>query len=149
MLEIYSKMELDKKDISILEHLKKNAKYTTQDISKLTNIPITTIHNRIKKLESNGVIKNYTVNLNYNKLYKYINSILLIQVNSLGDQEEICARLTKMNEVYGAYIVTGDDDIIIRIRVNNVEELHNFIMEQVRGIKGVQNTKTLIVLKEF
>ena len=148
-MEIYSKMDLDKKDLTILEHLKKNSKYTTQELSKLTSIPITTVHNRIKKLETNGVIKNYSLSINYNKLDKFINSILLIRVNSIGDQEEICARLTKLEQVHGAYIVTGDDDIILHVRVENVEDLHNFIMEEVRGIKGVQNTKTLIILKEY
>ena len=148
-MEIYSKMDLDKKDLTILEHLKKNSKYTTQEISKLTSIPITTVHNRIKKLETNGVIRNYSLSINYNKLDKFINSILLIRVNSIGDQEEICARLTKLEQVYGAYIVTGDDDIILHVRVQNVEDLHNLIMDEVRGIKGVQNTKTLIILKEY
>ena len=50
---------LDEKDTQILNLLKDNAKLTSSQISKLTRIPITTIHNRIKKLEKEKIIKNY------------------------------------------------------------------------------------------
>ena len=48
---------MDEKDEKILKLLKENSKLTTQQISKKTLIPITTIHNRIKKLEKEGIIK--------------------------------------------------------------------------------------------
>jgi len=52
-------VKLDDKDWQILEILKDNAKLTSHKISKKTAIPITTVHNRIKKLEMNGIIKKY------------------------------------------------------------------------------------------
>jgi len=68
-------MTLDKTDLKIIEALKTNAKQTTSQISKKFNIPITTVHNRIKKLEKNGVIKTYSPVLDYHKLGKFIYAI--------------------------------------------------------------------------
>ena len=50
---------LDKSDIKIIEILKENSKLSTQQISKKTAIPITTVHYRIKKLEKEGLKKIY------------------------------------------------------------------------------------------
>ena len=58
-------MKIDQKDIQIIEILKSNARLTTKDIAKKVKLPITTVHNRIKKLEINNIIKNFTINLNY------------------------------------------------------------------------------------
>ena len=124
-------------------------KKTTQQISKETNIPITTVHNRIKKLESSGIIERYTIWVNRKKLGKNIDARLAVKVGREGDQDEICSKLIYQSEVVGAYQVTGDDDIIVKLNVKDVDELHNFIMNKVRTIKGVEGTKTLIVLKDF
>ena len=57
-------MELDNKDIQLLEILEKNAKVPVQELSEETGIPASTVHHRIKKLESNSIIKRYTAELN-------------------------------------------------------------------------------------
>jgi len=148
-MEYYSIMVLDSKDAIILELLKKNAKKTTQQISRETNIPITTVHNRIKKLETSGIIERYTIWVNRKKLGKTIDARLAVKVGRSGDQDEICAKLVHHESVICAYQVTGEDDIIVKLNVHDVDELHSFIMNEVRSIKGVEGTKTLIVLKDF
>ena len=148
-LEYYSNMRLDTKDLAILKILENNAKKTTQQISREIGVPITTIHNRIKKLESSGIIEKYTVWINWKKLGRGINARLAITVGRDGDQDEICAKLVHHDAVFGAYQVTGDEDIIVKLKVKDIDELHDFIMNEVRTIKGVEGTKTLIVLKYF
>ena len=72
---------LDKKDLAILEILKHNSNLSTQNIAKKTNIPITTVHNRIKKLEKEGIIKEYSVVLDNKKIGKPIAAYILITVD--------------------------------------------------------------------
>ena len=71
---------LDKKDHQILKELQLNSKLTTQQISKKTLIPITTIHNRIKRLEKEGIIQGYTVTLDHKKLGFDILAFILLTV---------------------------------------------------------------------
>ena len=68
---------MDDKDYAVLNVLRKNAKLSTKQIAKKTGIPITTVHNRIKKLESSGIIKGYTTILD-NKLIGNVIAFILI-----------------------------------------------------------------------
>ena len=148
-MKYYSIMKLDDKDMDILSILKRNAKNTTQQISRELNIPITTVHNRIKKLESEGIISKYTVILNHKKLGKTISARLGIRVTKLADQHKICNDVLNLEAVDKVYQITGDYDIIASVRVKNIEELHSLIMTQLRTMPEIQNTSTTIVLKEF
>ena len=74
-------MKLDKKDLIIIEYLKKDSSLTTQKISRQTRIPITTIHNRIKKLKKKEIIKNYTINIDYTKLGIPLSAYILITID--------------------------------------------------------------------
>ena len=148
-LKYYSIMKLDDKDMDIMGLLKKNAKKTTQQISRELNIPITTVHNRIKKLESEGIISKYTVVLNQKKLGKTISARLAIRVTKLADQNKICNELLNLEAVDRVYQITGDHDIVAKVCLSDIEELHSLIMTQLRTMPEIQNTSTTIVLKEF
>lgn len=142
-------MKLDDKDMDILGLLKKNAKSTTQQISRELNIPITTVHNRIKKLEAEGIISKYTIILNHKKLGKTISARLMIRVTKLADQFKICNEVLNLEAVDKVYQITGDYDIVASVRVNDIEDLHSLIMTQLRTMPEIRNTSTTIVLKEF
>ena len=51
---------IDEKDLRILTFLRQNSKLTNEELSKRISMPITTVHNRVKRLERLGVIKSYT-----------------------------------------------------------------------------------------
>ncbi|MBW2981764.1 Lrp/AsnC family transcriptional regulator, partial [Candidatus Woesearchaeota archaeon] len=147
-------MKLDEKDLRILNILKKNAELNTSQISKKTGIPITTIHNRIKKLKQEGIIKNYTINIDHEKIGKPLASYILITINQsiLGkkiSQHEIGRRLKAFDEVESADIVTGATDIIIKVRAESMKGLNEFITEKLRNIEGIDKTQTLMVLEEI
>ena len=143
---------LDKKDLQILDLLKVDAKLTTQQISKKTLIPITTVHNRIKKLEKQGVIKGYTVVLDHKKLGKGVTAFVLMTVSYIlpsgkkVSQSELAKEISKMQHVEETYIVTGGTDIILKVRVRDIDELNKFITSDLRGLDGVVNTQTIITL---
>ena len=113
-------MNLDDKDMDILSLLKKNAKSTTQQISRELNIPITTVHNRIKKLESSEIISKYTVVLNQKKLGKTISARLAIRVTKLADQNKICNELLNLEAVDRVYQITGDHDIVAKVCLKDI-----------------------------
>ncbi len=147
-------MKLDKKDLIIIEYLKKDSSLTTQKISRQTRIPITTIHNRIKKLKKKEIIKNYTINIDYTKLGKPLSAYILITIdynlpnNKKTNQLEIAKKIKSFEEVTSTSIMAGTTDIIIKTRSESMEELNDFILEKLRNIQGVDKTQTLMVLKE-
>lgn len=148
------KIELDKKDERVLELLKENSKLTTSQISKRIAMPVTTVHNRIKKLEKMGIIKNYTLNLDFKKLGYDIVAFILVTVTYIlpsGEkikQEQVAQQVKKIG-AEEVYIITGGTDIIVKVRTHNVEELNDFVIRKLRSIEGIDKTQTMIVLQEI
>ncbi|MDO8740514.1 MAG: Lrp/AsnC family transcriptional regulator [Candidatus Woesearchaeota archaeon] len=148
-------MALDKKDFKILEVLKENAKLSTQQISKKTLIPITTVHHRIKKLEKQGIIKGYTVLLDNKKLGKALAAYVLITVDykSLREikltQHDMAKKLKAHEFVEAAAMVTGGTDIIIKIRVKDIDQMDEFVTKYLRNVDGIERTQTMVILSEF
>ncbi len=145
---------INEKDIKILSLLKKDAKLTTQDISRKAMMPITTVHNRIKKMEENGIIKGYSAIVDNKKLGINIRAYVMINVEyrTLSgkkiSQTKLAGEIKKNPLVDEASIVAGGTDIIIRIHAKDIDELNDFIINKVRDMDGVANTQTMIVLSE-
>ena len=152
-MEKYSIM--DAKDEKILKLLRENSKLTTSQISKKLLMPVTTIHNRIKKLEKEGIIKRYTLELDNKKLGKMIAAFIHINVDYIFlksmkiSQNELTKKIKQNEYVEEAAMVTGVTDIIIKVRVKNVEELDYFVTKYLRNIEGIEKTQTMVILNEI
>jgi len=148
-------MKIDQKDLKIIELLKENSKLSTYDIAKKTLMPVTTIHNRIKKLEKEKVIEGYTVKLDYKKLGKIISAYILVKfdINSMLTKkmsyEDLAREIKKTGIVEDLVYTTGQRDIIIKVRTADMEEINNYLLEHLRKIPGVMTSDTYIVLQEF
>lgn len=144
-------MKLDEKDKKILILLKENSSLTVNQISKKTKVPITTVHNRIKKLKEARIIKNYTINLDYEKIGKSIKSYVLITVNQdkTNPQEKIAKKIKEIKDILSVDIVTGTNDLISIVKTDSIKNLNEIITQKIRNIEGVDKTQTIIVLKEI
>jgi len=148
-------MELDEKDRRIIIELEKDAKQTTGKLSKKLRMPVTTIHNRIKKLTQEGVILNYTLNLDYSKLGKpifaHIGVSVDYQAGELGkkiNQVQVAKNIKKIQGVQRVTIMTGGTDILVKVIAADIFELNEIVTEKMRNVIGVDKTQTAIVLKE-
>jgi len=145
---------MNTKDKLILNVLKENSKLSVQKISKETNIPVTTVYNRIKNLEKNKIIKKYTILLDNKLLDKNIAAYVAITMDySLLkkmnlSQHDIAKKLKRNENVEEIAMITGIIDILIKIRVKDIEELDNFVTKYLRNIDGIKKTQTMVVLNE-
>lgn len=143
---------LDEKDIKILEILQNHAEYSTRQIAKKLNLPITTIHNRIKKLKKEGIIQRFTVELNHKKIEKNFVSYVLISANlhilkqKHKTQYDLAKELKKLYCVERVDIVSGGTDLIAIVRVKDVEEFDTVLLEKIQLIEGIEKTQSLIVI---
>lgn len=144
--------EIDEKDLKIIEILKDHAEFTTRQIAKKTLLPITTIHNRIRKLQKEGIIRKYTIKLDNTKLGKSFVSYILVSVNLAvlkqkhKTQHDLANELKKFYFVERADIVTGGTDMVVIMRVKDVEEFDNCLLNKLQLVEGIEKTQTLIVI---
>ena len=144
---------LDKKDIQILRIIQKNSKITTREIARQLDIPVTTVFTRIKKLEQKGIIKEYRAILNEKKLGKGTTAFILAsfsyrtQNKELLSQRELAREIAKFPEVQEVHIITGDWDLLIKVKAENVEAIGKFVIDKLRLVKGIEKTLTCVVFE--
>ena len=146
--------KIDDKDVKILEILKQDSSLTTRQIAKKTLLPITTIHNRIKKLRKNDIIKGYSINIDYKKLGKGLTVYIIVSVNleSLQElkisQHDIVNKIIKLDQVEEAAVVIGAGDILVKVRVKDQQAYDDFLLNKIQKIRGIKETKSLSVIYE-
>jgi Lrp/AsnC family leucine-responsive transcriptional regulator len=146
---------IDEKDRHILEVLCGNARLSTKQIAKKTNIPITTVFNRIKNLEKNGVIKGYTCMLDKKKLDRGVSAHLLININfdklskKMMNEEDLANKLLRVPGIESVDTMSGEADMIIKVSVEDIDKLNEMLTKKLRGFEEIVNVKTFIILKTF
>jgi len=144
---------IDEKDKKILEILEENSNLSTHKISKKTLIPVTTVNNRIKKLKELGVIKRYTVDIDKKKLGFNLSAyvLVLVSLDELKREKMKAKDLIKIIKkdplVESVDNVTGDVDIILKMHVRDIHELNEYVVNDLSDYKGVERTKTLLILE--
>ena len=136
--------ELDDKDLEIIAALSKNARLSEKKIAKKTHIPMTTVHNRMQKLTSGGIITGSTLRLDYAKLGKSITAFVMVKVSPQTDQKDILEYVFRKQQVQEASMITGEFDVIFKARVSNMDELNQLIVQDLRKQRGVSETRTMI-----
>ena len=135
---------LDEKDFAIIDELKKNARLSEKKIAKRTGIPMTTVHNRIKKLMELGIIEAYTIRLNHKKLGTPLTAYVLLKTLLGVDQKEMLIQISKMPSIYEVAMVTGEFDILFKVKIKTMEELNKIVVQTLRKQKTVGETRTMI-----
>jgi len=147
--------KLDEKDMKILEVLRDDASLSTQQISKKTRIPITTVHHRMKQLRKEGTIKKTTIVVNHEHLGRPVSVFIMLQADygylkQVGmDQHDLARKISLNPYVEHVALVTGDFDILIKARVGSIKDLDGLLIEKFRNMDGVGTTRTMVVLNEF
>jgi len=145
-------MILDEKDLQILSELQENCKITVKKLAKKIHTPITTVYTKIKRLEKLGFIKAYRAVLNHKKLglktlaFVFISFSYETREQGKLSQREVARKIATLPEVQEAHIITGDWDIVLKVRVTDIDELGKFIVDKLRKIEGVEKTLTCVVL---
>lgn len=143
---------LDEKDQKIIEILQEHGEYTTRQIAKKTLLPVTTIHNRIKKLRKQGYIKKYTIELDWHKMQRGFLVYVLISANLQILKQKKKTQYDLMNEIKKFYfiervdVVTGGTDLVALIRVKDVGEFDKCLLTKLQLIEGIERTQSLIVI---
>ncbi|MFX1283789.1 MAG: Lrp/AsnC family transcriptional regulator [Promethearchaeota archaeon] len=146
--------ELYKENIQIIKLLQKDSRMTTNEISKKTGIAQTTVYNRIKKLKEKGIIERFTIKLNNKAIKKGLTAYILCTVSyrtSKGEklsQIDVAKSVKALPEVEEVSIVTGEIDIIVRVGVEDVDALNDFVVIKLRDIEGIEKTITSVVLSK-
>ncbi|MDB5847846.1 MAG: transcriptional regulator, AsnC family [Rhodoferax sp.] len=145
----YSENSSDQLDLAILRVLREDSRKTLQEIGAAVGLSATSCWTRIKKLETHGVIRRYTVDLDPAKLG--YNDFVIVQLTLESHTDETLYEfgrvLATIPEVQEAYLVSGDYDYYIRIAVRDTRDYERLLREKLYKIPGIRHSKSSFVLR--
>ena len=139
--------QIDKMDLKLIEYLKENGRDKISSISAKLDIPRATVFERMKRLKREGIIRNYTINLDYELIGFSVMAYILINFDSKSrtDQKTLATELSRIDHVLSVSIISGGWDIIILVVSQSMKELSHFVLEKLRLMEGIEKTHTITV----
>ena len=139
----------DKFDLAILRALVKDSRKTLNEIGAEIGLSPTACWSRIKRLEADGVIQRYTIDVDRAKLG--YNDTVIVEVTLESHTDDTLYQfgrvLATIPEVVEAYLVSGDYDYYIRIAVRDTRDYERLLREKLYKIPGIRHSKSHFVLR--
>jgi len=137
--------ELDAIDNAILNILIKDSRTPYTTIAKKVGLSEAGVRKRIDRLVKMGVIKRFTIEVSRPAVVK---AITLITADTSTDTSEVSRAVRSVNGVEKVYEVTGVYDVIAIISSPDISEVNRCI-DELRRVRGVRSTNTMMVLREW
>lgn len=139
--------ELDRTDRKILGALAEDASRSYNELSKIVNLSAPAVHDRVKRLKRDGVIKGTVAILDGCKLGRTLLTFLVIDTGSYKATRELL-KFTNRPEVEELHTVAGDGCVLVKVRAADTESLETFLME-IQSLDGVRSVRSYIALSTF
>jgi len=141
---------LDILDWNILQALQENARQTYTQIGRRYGVAHSTVYDRIKRMEQNGVIRKYTAVVDLEKIgAKYITAIMTVFTDP-KESENVAKKLAEAKEALEVSTSLSQElSIIVKVVAKDQDELHSFISQKVAPLTGVLRIQTSIITRKY
>lgn len=139
---------LDDTDHKILALLRQNSRRTLADIGGQVSLSVAAVKRRVERLERDGVIRGYTARVDSSLLGDAIEVVMEVYCADQTSPGEIRPSFEHLDEVVTGFTVSGEPDVLLRLRVDSVAHLEQ-VVERIRRDPNVVRTRTMLVLSTF
>jgi Lrp/AsnC family transcriptional regulator for asnA, asnC and gidA len=140
-------MSIDRLDLRIIRSLNNNARKPYKTIAEELDVSDATIRKRIKKMVQQGIIKQFIVLINYEKIGRVVKAFITLKINP-HKLTEIVASLENNPDVQVLYRTTGSGDLFIELIVKDMKEL-NWFLENKLSMEGIVSQEVNIVIGAY
>jgi DNA-binding Lrp family transcriptional regulator len=139
---------LDEKDIAILKLLQQNAKATFAEIAKAVHLSTTPVHDRIKRMEQSGVIKQYATLLDVGKINKTLTVICYVSLKEHNKNAgtKFIRSILDMPEVIECFSISGEFDFMLKVMASNMETYYDFHVNKLSQADNVGHIQSVFVM---
>ncbi|HEX2609316.1 MAG TPA: Lrp/AsnC family transcriptional regulator [Flavisolibacter sp.] len=139
---------LDKTDLAILRILQLNARSTIREIADAVHLSTTPVHERIKRMEENGVIRQYATIVNGAKVKKGLMVICYVSLrqHSKNAGDKFIRTILELNEVIECLTISGEFDFMLKVVAENMDDYYNFHVNKLSQLDNVGNVQSVFVM---
>lgn len=143
--------KLDAADLRILKELQDDSSLSNVELAGRISLSPSPTLARVKNLEARGAISRYVALVDPHALGLKMN--VFIQVSLEKQEAQALARfereVSRFDEVMEVYLMTGDEDYLLRIVVPDIQALERFILDHLTKIPGIKNIRSSFALKQI
>lgn len=142
------KYQIDEIDQKILSFLVKNARMPFLEIARECNVSGAAIHQRVKKMETLGIITGSRLLVKPQALGLNVCAFVAVTLSEAKKYPEVIEALKQMSEVVECHFITGKHSLLLKIYCFNHDHLMEVLINTISNIPCVQQTETLISLDQ-
>ncbi|WP_224766508.1 Lrp/AsnC family transcriptional regulator [Nocardioides campestrisoli] len=136
--------QVEPTDRKILSLLATDGRMSFTDLGKATGLSTSAVHQRVKRLESRGLIRGYGATIDHPQLGRPLTAFVSITPLDPSQPDDYPDRLAPLEAVESCWSVAGEESYILKVRVGTPADLEE-LLGQVRAAANVR-TRTTIVL---
>ena len=138
----------DKKDLAILKLLQQNARLTVKEISEKVHLSTTPVHERIKRMEESGIIKEYVTILDNSKVKKGLTVICYVSLKQHGKNAGVkfIKTINDLNEVIECFSISGEFDFVLKVVCEDMNAYYDFHVNKLSEIENVGHLQSVFVM---
>jgi Lrp/AsnC family leucine-responsive transcriptional regulator len=140
---------LDELDIALLQELSSDGRASQRSLAATLGVSTPTIGERMARLEKSGVISGYAAQIDWGAVGFTETVYLSVTAEAGYDVADIMRSLWAIPEVQDVNLVTGELDLLVRLRVRDNTHLRSVLMDSVWQLAGMQGTSTLLSVAEM
>ena len=140
-------LSLDETDLLILSHLQTNSCMSNAELARLLGMAPSAVLERVKKLETKGVILSYPTRISPEALDLKLLAFVFIRSSEGPGNVAVARQLADLPEVLELHHIAGEDCYLAKVRAQDPLALVQFMRDKFSPIKGIISTKTTIVLQ--
>lgn len=137
---------IDATDRDILAIIQKNARTSNAEIARQLGMAPSAIFERIKKLESRGIVQGYEARLSAKALGHGMLAFVFVRSDESAGAVETGQLLSEIPQVQEVHHVAGEDCYLVKVRVADPEDMGRLLREGFGKIRSIRSTRTTIVL---
>lgn len=139
---------MDAIDRKIINLLRQNGRFSKEQIAREVNLSRPSIHERIKRLEDNQVIRGYTALIDCNAIELPLTAFIWVGID-LTPCTKVFTEIKSLNDeksmVEECHRVTGEWCLLLKVRAASTTSLQDFL-DRLRTVSSVKSTMTNIAL---
>ncbi|WP_299978577.1 Lrp/AsnC family transcriptional regulator [uncultured Pseudoteredinibacter sp.] len=149
-MNIEEAIKLDKIDIKILKALQANARISNADLAEAVNLSQTPCLRRLRKLEAQGLIKQYRTQLDRKQLGLQISAFVFVKLerNTAQNGKEFEQAVAELPQVMECCVLAGRHDYSLRIVTKDLESYERFIKHDLAHVDKVAHIESTIILNQ-
>jgi Lrp/AsnC family transcriptional regulator, leucine-responsive regulatory protein len=139
---------LDQKDLLILKLLQENARITIKEISDKMHLSTTPVHERIKRMEEAGVIKQYATLVDHTMVKKGLMVICYVSLNlhNKNAGSKFIKAIQEMNDVIECYNISGEFDFMLKVVAENMDAYYDFHVNRLSQVENMGRLQSVFVM---